>query len=281
MAIYTVGDIQGCYDPLLRLLDKVKFDPSQDRLWAVGDLVNRGPKSLQTLRFLKSLGAAFHSVQGNHDLHLLALAADVAAGGKKEYLLPILQAPDCAELCDWLRAFPLLHHELVATDNGPQAFLMVHAGVAPGWSLNQALSYAAEVEAVLHSSNYEHFLAAMYGDEPDTWDDTLSGLPRLRLITNYFTRMRFCNAQGKLNLSIKTGLESTPPGYKPWYELQQLSQHLSILFGHWAALEGITSSANIFALDTGCVWGRCLTMLRLEDRQLFKIDCNNSNSITQ
>lgn len=273
MATYAVGDIQGCYDSLLELLDKVNFDQSQDRLWAVGDLVNRGPHSLQTLRFLKSLGPAFFSVQGNHDLHLLALAAEACTEGKKQFLQPILNAPDRDELCDWLRAFPLLRHELVPTETGLAPFLLVHAGLAPSWSLEQALGYAAEVEAVLHSPTYPEFLAAMYGDEPDIWDDSLKGMERLRVITNYFTRIRFCNAQGKLKLSIKTGLESAPAGYKPWYEYQQLNQQLTILFGHWAAIEGRTNTDNIYALDTGCVWGRCLTMLRLEDRQLFSVEC--------
>ena len=274
MAIYAIGDIQGCYEPLVKLLDKVNFDPAVDKLWSVGDLVNRGPQSLETLRFLKSLGPAFFTVLGNHDLHFMALATGAFSGGKKRTLKPLLTAPDCAELCEWLRYFPLLHHQTVTTESGPQDFLMMHAGLAPSWTINQALSYANEVADTLQSENYIDFLEAMYGDEPDLWNESLEGMTRLRVITNYFTRLRFCNAEGRLDLAVKTGLGSTPSGYKPWYEFQTLANNVNILFGHWAALEGITNTPNIYALDTGCVWGRCLTMLRLEDKQLFCTDCD-------
>ncbi|MDT8398050.1 MAG: symmetrical bis(5'-nucleosyl)-tetraphosphatase [Pseudomonadales bacterium] len=273
MAIYAVGDIQGCYDPLCRLLDQAHFDPAVDRLWAVGDLVNRGPKSLKTLRFLKSLGGSFTAVLGNHDLHLLALATGAHTEGKISSLQQVLDAPDCGELCEWIRQLPLLHYEKVSTTTGPQDFLMVHAGLAPGWSLQDALGYAAEVEAMLRSANYKKFLKQMYGDKPDTWDEKLKGMKRLRLITNYLTRVRFCNEQGRLNLVVKTKADTAPRGYQPWYTYQRLNQQMVILFGHWATLHGVTNTPNIHALDTGCVWGRCLSMLRLSDQQLICTDC--------
>ncbi len=273
MAVYAVGDIQGCYEPLQRLLDKINFDPSSDRLWAVGDLVNRGPDSLKTLRLLKQLGSAFTSVLGNHDLHFMALATGAFDGGKKKTLKELLEAPDCNELCEWVRTLPILHHEKLETDVGLEEFLMVHAGLAPGWSLNQALAYAKEIETVLLSDRYTTFLKKMYGDEPDIWHDGLTGMKRLRVLTNYFTRIRFCNKETQLNLAIKTGSGTGPKGFKPWYKYQKLSPEITILFGHWATLNGVTDTENVFALDTGCVWGRCLTALRLEDKQIFCADC--------
>lgn len=274
MAIYAVGDIQGCYDCLRRLLDRVKFDPATDRLWSVGDLVNRGPQSLDTLRFLKSLGDSFTPVLGNHDLHLLALAAGACKDGKKRSLLQILNAPDCHQLCEWIRQMPLLHCERVNTQRGTERFVMVHAGFAPAWKLKDAKRLAAEVETTLRGNNYKRYLKKMYGDLPDTWDESLTGMKRLRVITNYLTRMRFCNADGKLNMEIKTGARTAPKGYQPWYKLQAISQKNVIVFGHWATLNGVTNTHNVYALDTGCVWGRRLTVLRLEDRRKFSISCS-------
>ena len=274
MSVYAVGDIQGCYEPLLKLMDKINFDPAKDRLWCVGDLINRGPDSLKTLRFLKQLGPAFTAVLGNHDLHFMALATGAFNGGKKKTLKKLLAAPDCEELCEWLRHFPILHYEKLATNNGEQAFLMVHAGLAPGWGLDQALGYAKEIEDVLRGEAYTKFLGKMYGDYPDIWHEELTGMKRLRILTNYFTRIRFCNKETQLNLAIKTGASTAPKGYKPWYKYQKLSSDMTILFGHWATLNGVTDTENVFALDTGCVWGRCLTALRLEDKQIFCTDCN-------
>ena len=274
MAVYAVGDIQGCYEPLLRLLDKINFDPASDRLWSVGDLVNRGPDSLLTLRFLKQLGPAFTAVLGNHDLHFMALATGAFDGGKKKTLKKLLAAPDCAELCEWLRTLPILHHEKLDTDKGRESFLMIHAGLAPGWNLKQAKAYAREIEDALRDKNYTKFLQKMYGDEPDIWHEGLGGMKRLRVLTNYFTRIRFCNKETQLNLAIKTGASTAPKGFKPWYEYQKLSKELTILFGHWATLNGVTDRENVYALDTGCVWGRCLTALRLEDKQIFCTDCD-------
>lgn len=273
MATYVVGDIQGCYDPLARLLEKVRFDPSQDRLWAVGDLVNRGPKSLKTLRFLKTLGDRFTPVLGNHDLHFLALASGAHSEGKLTSLQRLLNASDCGELCEWMRSFAMIHHEVVTTAQGPRPFLMVHAGLAPSWTLTESLSLAAEVENALRGKQYKKFLNKMYGDLPDTWDPALTGMKRLRVITNYLTRIRFCDEHGRLNLKIKTGASNPPKGFRPWYQYQRLNREAVILFGHWATLQGVTNVADIHALDTGCVWGRCLTVLRLEDGQRICTDC--------
>ncbi len=271
MATYAVGDIQGCYDHLMRLLDKINFDPTVDRLWCVGDLLNRGPKSLETLRLAKALGKAFTMVLGNHDLHFVAMATGAQKHGKKDTLQPILDDPDCPAFCDWLRMQSMLHLEKLDTEKGPQTFLMVHAGIAPGWSFKQARRYAAEVEHVLQSDKCEKFLNKMYGDEPDIWHEGLEGWERLRVITNYLTRVRFCNGETQLNLSIKTGPKNAPEGFRPWFEYQQLKENKNIVFGHWATLEGETNWPNVYALDTGCVWGRTLTALRLEDKQRYSV----------
>ena len=273
MAIYAVGDIQGCYGCLRTLLDKVRFDPGADRLWSVGDLVNRGPRSLDTLRFLISLGPAFTPVLGNHDLHLLALATGAWTDGDRKTLRPVLDAQDRDALCQWLRGLAMLHHEEVETESGRRRFLMVHAGLAPSWSFAQAVGLAGEVEAALRGPDYLIFLEKMYGNTPDTWSEELSGMARLRVITNYLTRMRFCRADGKLNFSVKTGAETAPEGYRPWYEFVTLNRKMDILFGHWASLDGVTRRAGVHALDTGCVWGRRLTLLRLEDGRRFQVDC--------
>ena len=273
MSTYVVGDIQGCYEQISRLLEKVNFDPGSDRLWSVGDMVNRGPQSLTTLRFLKSLGASFTAVLGNHDLHLIALAKKAYAAGRKDDLVDVLEAPDCEELITWLRHLPLIHHEDLTTDFGEEEFLMFHAGLAPDWTLEKALSLAKEVETALQGEHYFEYLQSMYGNKPDTWSEDLTGLERLRVITNYLTRARFSNRKGRLNFKVKTGAETAPIGYRPWFEHQSIDKQIILLFGHWAALNGITNMPNVYALDTGCAWGRCLTLLRLEDRQKFSVKC--------
>lgn len=276
MAVYVVGDIQGCHHCLLALLDQAGFDPAADRLWSVGDLVNRGPRSLDTLRFLKGLGPCFTMVLGNHDLHLLALASGACRDGNRKTLQQVLDAPDCAQLCAWLRAQPLAHFERLSTGRGGEAFLMTHAGLPPIWTLEQALARAREVEQVLQGPGWLDFLSCMYGDKPDKWDDRLEGPDRLRFITNSFTRLRFCDADGRLDLNIKTsGQDADPtPGFRPWFEFSRADEGYTILFGHWAALDGHTGRADILALDTGCVWGRRLSLLRLEDRRLFQVECS-------
>lgn len=267
MTIYVVGDVQGCYDPLQRLLHQVKFDPPRDQLWSVGDLVNRGPASLQTLRYVKSLGASFRMVLGNHDLHLLAVARRGCGAKPGDTLEAILRAPDCAELLDWLQAQPLLIHAA--------GYTLVHAGIPPQWTLLEAQQRAAEVEAVLRSPQSEHFFATMYGNEPDIWSAQLPAPERWRTITNYFTRMRFCDANGRLELRSKQPPEQPPEGFAPWYaHARRRTLHEKIIFGHWAALAGRNVGANIFPLDTGCVWGHQLRLMRL-DRELYvEIPCS-------
>jgi bis(5'-nucleosyl)-tetraphosphatase (symmetrical) len=279
MATYAIGDIQGCYKQLRLLLEKVDFDPETDRLWSVGDLVNRGPKSLKTLRFLKNLGSSFTAVLGNHDLHLLALYYKAYSAGRKDDLISVMEAPDAAELCDWLRHLPLLYQQKLTTRFGEEEFVLVHAGLAPGWSLEQAKTLAGEVECALQGEHFFDYLKGMYGNKPDTWTDDLQGEERLRVITNYLTRSRFSKRNGKLDFSVKTGAETAPLGYRPWFEYQSISPACVILFGHWAALNGVTSMPNVYALDTGCVWGRCLSMLRLEDRQVFSVKCRELKAL--
>jgi len=264
MATYAVGDIQGCYRELRRLLERVGFSDS-DQLWLSGDLVNRGPESLATLRFVRALGARAITVLGNHDLHLLA----VAHGGRpsrNDTLDEVLAAPDRDELLHWLAQQPLLHRDRRL------GYALVHAGIPPNWKLKHAEDYAAEVAAVLCSDQAAAFYAAMYGNSPARWDPDLSGLERLRLITNYLTRMRFCAADGTLELVTKTAANQPPAGYRAWFEHpQRKSPGKRILFGHWASLAGHCATPNCYALDTGCIWGGALTALRLEDGQRFSV----------
>lgn len=271
MATYAIGDIQGCYDELQKLLDKVQFGPS-DQLWVAGDLVNRGPKSLETLRFLKSLGEQAVCVLGNHDLHLLAVHYNAVSVKRSDTLKPILEASDRQELMDWLR-----QQKLVVTDK-EQGFVMVHAGIPPCWSVKQARKRAKEVEQVLQSTLAREFFNHMYGNTPDRWSPELEGWDRLRLITNYLTRMRFCRADSKLDFSTKGTLASQPATYHPWFILPRKKtrdMQYQILFGHWAALEGEAEPEHVFALDTGCVWGNKLTAMRLEDHKLFSVKALN------
>ena len=271
MSTYAIGDIQGCYKPLIALLNKVNFKPAIDKLWCVGDLINRGPKSLDTLRYLRDIDDAAEIVLGNHDLHFLAILHGCAPVRTKDTLQKLIAAPDCYELSEWLRNKPLAHFESVETQIGIQHYLMIHAGVAPQWTLQKTLDYAAEVELALQGKDFKKFLKSMYGDQPDCWDNNLSGQDRLRVITNYLTRVRFCNEQGVMDLSIKEGLAYAPKEYHPWFSYENISAKTNIIFGHWAALEGFTGKEHVYALDTGCVWGRELTVMRLEDHKLFTV----------
>lgn len=273
MAIYAVGDIQGCYDPLQRLLDEAAFDPARDALWSVGDLINRGPQSLATLRFLKTLGTSFTGVLGNHDLHFLAAWSGAQKEGKFQTLRELLQAPDCDELAQWIRTLPLAHRATVATADGDTDFLMIHAGLLPGWSFTQAMDYAHEIEHALRSTHFVDYLKQMYGDEPNTFSDGLTGMERLRVLTNVLTRIRFCTMNGGLDLKNKEDVASAAPGYRPWFEFQALQPRQTILFGHWAMLDGKTGRSDIVGLDTGCVWGRNMTLLRLDDGKKFCVNC--------
>jgi bis(5'-nucleosyl)-tetraphosphatase (symmetrical) len=275
LATYVVGDIQGCYQPLQRVLAEVDFHSGRDQLWSVGDLVNRGPHSLETLRFLHGLGSAFTGVLGNHDLHFLAVHFQAKTDGKTRSLQPLLTAPDCAQLAGWVRQLPLAFGQSVATDAGLRKVLLVHAGMAPGWDAASALILAEEVTSVLRGKKYLQLLKGMYGDLPDRWHPTLAGIDRLRVITNVLTRMRFCTAAGQLEFNVKSEADSAPPGFKPWFDFLQLPPEELLLFGHWATLNGITNRDNIIGLDTGCVWGRCLTLLHLEKHERVSVTCHD------
>jgi len=269
MTTYAVGDLQGCLDPLKCLLDRVAFEPARDRLWLVGDLVNRGPKSLETLRFLFAMRDSVTCVLGNHDLHLLAVAHNVERLKKSDTLREIIEAPDAGDLLDWLRRQKLVHYD-EARD-----IAMVHAGIPPMWTLAKALKRAAEVEeALLDDARLPLFLEGMYGNDPACWDSDLHGITRLRVITNYFTRMRFCKADGTLDLKSKEGADTAPPGYRPWFaHPSRKTRGQKIIFGHWAALEGKCNEPGLHALDTGCVWGGTMTLLNIDNGQRISCDC--------
>ena len=267
MATYAIGDIQGCYVELQQLLEQIRFDPAQDQLWFVGDLVNRGPDSLQVLRFIKSLGDKAITVLGNHDLHLLAVAEGVGELHRSDTLDEVLGAPDCDELLTWLRQQSLLHAE--------GDFVLVHAGLLPQWSVKQAASLAREVEKALRSDDYATFFDRMYGNSPHSWGDELDGYKRLRVIVNAFTRLRICTPQGEMEFKFKGEVEKIPEGYVPWFEVpERRTRKATVIFGHWSAL-GLKVTPNVIALDTGCLWGGPMTAIRLEDRQLFQVSCSN------
>lgn len=268
MSTYAIGDVQGCFAELDELLTKINFDPAEDVLWFTGDLVNRGPRSLEVLRFIRDLGDKHVVVLGNHDLHLLAIVCAKSRINKSDTLDEILFAPDRDELIDWLRHRPLLHHDKKS------GYVMTHAGLAPVWTLKQAKVLAKEVEAVLQGQHPEYFLQHMYGNQPDRWHDQLAGVDRIRCIVNFLTRMRFCTLDGRLDLSYKGELQGRPAELIPWFDMpNRLNQNEKIIIGHWAALGGKTDIPNVFPLDTGCVWGNCLTAMRLEDQERFTVKC--------
>lgn len=276
MAVYAIGDIQGCYEPFRRLLDVLRFDPAADALWLVGDLINRGPQSLAVLRFVRDLGERAVAVLGNHDLTLLAVAAGHVKPKRKDTFDSILQAPDRAELLDWLRRCPLLHHDPLLD------FTMVHAGLPPQWDLALAQRCAAEVETVLRGPSATDFLGQMFGGEPRRWRDDLSGYNRLRFITNALTRMRFCTPNGALSFDDKGPPGSQSSGLLPWFAVaDRRSKNLHLVFGHWAAL-GYYREPGIFALDSGCVWGNRLTAIRLDEPGIpaWSVPATSSTSST-
>jgi bis(5'-nucleosyl)-tetraphosphatase (symmetrical) len=263
MSSFVIGDVQGCYAELRSLLDTLGFDPLSDRLWFVGDLVNRGPASLEVLRYIRSLGARASVVLGNHDLHLLALSAGATRKRGDDTLDEVLLAPDRDELLDWLRTRPLMALE------GQN--VLVHAGLLPAWPVEVARSLAAEVESALRGPAWREALAALYGAKPDRWSDGLQGAERLRVIVNAMTRMRFCSAEGVMDLTAKGGPDNAPAGFMPWFEVPgRMNSSHRILFGHWSAL-GLYLGKTVTCLDTGCVWGGRLTALRLEDGVLFEV----------
>ncbi|MDH3318315.1 MAG: symmetrical bis(5'-nucleosyl)-tetraphosphatase [Betaproteobacteria bacterium] len=261
MATYAIGDVQGCADELQALLARLEFRPASDRLWFVGDLVNRGPKSLDVLRFVRSLGEAAVVVLGNHDFHLLCLAEGYARKRVDDTLEEVLEAPDAPQLLEWLRHRLLMHVET--------GYAMVHAGLLPQWSIEQALALAREVEAALRGARHREFLEHLYGARPRAWRDDLAGWDRLRVIVNAMARLRFCTDSGEMDLSAEG--RRAQPGYRPWFELRPPSE-APIICGHWSAL-GLKLTEKLVALDTGCVWGGRLSALRLEDRRLFQVPC--------
>ncbi|WP_410741296.1 bis(5'-nucleosyl)-tetraphosphatase (symmetrical) ApaH [Citrobacter koseri] len=264
MATYLIGDVHGCYDELIALLHQVEFTPGPDTLWLTGDLVARGPGSLEVLRYVKSLGDCVRLVLGNHDLHLLAVFAGISRNKPKDRLTPLLEAPDADELLNWLRRQPLLQVD------EEKKLVMAHAGITPQWDLQTAKDCARDVEAVLSSDSYPFFLDAMYGDMPNNWTPELTGLARLRFITNAFTRMRYCFPNGQLDMYSKESPENAPAPLKPWFAIPgPVSEAYSIVFGHWASLEGKGTPEGIYGLDTGCCWGGDLTCLRWEDKRYF------------
>lgn len=273
MACYAIGDIQGCADEFTRLLDKLKFDPARDRLWLAGDLVNRGPGSLGVLRRVRELGDAAVTVLGNHDIHLLAVAYGTGRRTRPgDTLEPVLEAPDCMELMEWLRRQPLVHHD------AELKWTMVHAGLPPQWDVATAQARAHEVEAELGGADPLPFLNHLFGSKPVEWDDGLKGWDRLRYIINAFTRMRYVTREGALDLKLKGEPGSQPKGSKPWYNVpKRASRGESIVFGHWSTL-GLHRSADTVCLDSGCLWGGEMTALRLDGprgrkAEFTRIDC--------
>ncbi len=270
MAVYCIGDIQGCNNELLTLLDRLSFDPQRDRLWLTGDLVNRGPDSLEALRFVKSLGDSARVVLGNHDIHLLAVWTGATTLKRRDTLADILEAPDCDELLHWLRRLPLMQedHEL--------GYVMTHAGLHPAWTLERARQCARELEQVLSGNQYRDLLMQVYGNEPSRWSPTLRGWDRLRFITNALTRMRYCDAEGRMLLDYKGPPGTQPRGYLPWFRVpvrRPVPDGLTPISGHWSTL-GFHEQSDLVAIDTGCLWGGQLTAIRLDGpRERVSVNC--------
>lgn len=265
MSTYVIGDLQGCQPKLSELLDRIRAVCPDPRFIFLGDLVNRGPRSLATLREVQALGDTANMVLGNHDLHLLAVAHGIRKQHPSDTLGDILEAPDRDALLDWLRRQPMALHE-----NG---HLLVHAGVLPQWSAEQTMSLAHEVESVLRGPDWIGFLRQMYGNEPARWDDSLEGADRLRCVVNALTRIRFCTPDGTMDLSASKGVETALPGYLPWFDVPgRRTEEVTVVFGHWSTL-GLTLRPNLISLDTGCLWGGKLTAVCLEDRSVIQVDC--------
>jgi bis(5'-nucleosyl)-tetraphosphatase (symmetrical) len=266
MATYAVGDIQGCFHSFQSLLKRIQFNPTSDQLWLVGDLINRGSGSLEVLRWVFEHQSSIVTVLGNHDLHTLVVAEGFVSAHRSDTIQALLDAPDADELLSWLRHQPLLHFE--------HDCLMVHAGLLPQWTAAKAQSLAQEVHQALSADNYREFLKHMYGNQPVQWDDALTGYDRLRLITNAMTRLRVCTQAGEMEFNFKGELASLPLGFLPWFELEdRVSADTTIVFGHWSAI-GLRQTNNVYALDTGCLWGGALTAIRLEDKAVFQVPCH-------
>ena len=275
MATYAIGDVQGCYKQLQQLLEHIKFNPDKDKLWFAGDIVNRGPNSLKTLRFIRSLGDNAITVLGNHDLHLLAIANGRGKQGRKDTIKDILQAPDRNQLLDWLQHRPLMHYDEDLN------ICLVHAGIHPRWTITQALQRASEVESILQSKKAHEFFHHMYGDKPPKWSDKLSGWDRLRFITNVFTRMRYCDKKGRLYLKEKGAPGSQGKGVHPWFNIKdRQSQDTNIIFGHWSTLND-PHLEHLYPLDTGCLWGGKLTALKINKKlnKRYQLECPQLQAI--
>ncbi|GHD01666.1 bis(5'-nucleosyl)-tetraphosphatase, symmetrical [Pseudorhodoferax aquiterrae] len=273
MASYLIGDVQGCDEPLGRLLQAIDFSPSRDTVYVLGDLVNRGPASAEVLRRLMALEGSARCLLGNHDMHLLACAWGVRRPHKRDTLDALLAAPDRAALLDWLRCQPLAIHETV----GGREMLLVHAGVLPQWTAQQTAALAAELQDVLRGPHIGDFLHGMYGNQPDRWDDALSGNDRLRVVINALTRLRFCSADGQMEFETKEGAGAAPAGFMPWFEVPgRRTAGVAVAFGHWSTL-GWLDRDDLYCLDTGCVWGGPLSALRVgtsaAQQALVQVDC--------
>jgi bis(5'-nucleosyl)-tetraphosphatase (symmetrical) len=274
MAIYCIGDIQGCYDAFRQLLRTVDFSASRDTLYVLGDLVNRGPQSAQVLRTCMEAGDSMRALLGNHDLHLLAASQGLRRQSKRDTLAQVLEAPDRDELLHWLRQQPLAR---LHTSARGEPLLLVHAGVLPQWTLQDSLGLSAEMQAVLQSADLPHFLQAMYGNQPDRWDPALAGDDRLRCIVNAFTRLRFCSSEGVMDFDSAESADHAPEGQMPWFEVPgRATAGITMAFGHWSTL-GHLNRPHLMAMDTGCVWGGCLSMMRIGDslaeRELIQVRC--------
>ncbi len=278
MAIYCIGDVQGCDSALGRLLDTIGFSASRDTVYLLGDLVNRGPESAAVLRRCMRHGDAIRCLLGNHDLHLLAAAAGARKPSRRDTLSAVLDAPDREALLAWVRQQPLAR----AHTHAGQTLLMVHAGVLPTWSATDTLAYADEVQAVLRSPELPAFLQAMYGNTPDRWSDHLTGTDRLRVIVNALTRLRFCSADGVMDFESTESASAAPPGLMPWFDVPGRRTAGTVMaFGHWSTL-GWLNRSDLLGLDTGCVWGGCLSAVRfgatLADRELLQVHCEQAQA---
>lgn len=263
--VVAIGDLQGCLQPLLQLIDRIEHGGPPARLWLTGDLVNRGPESLASLRWAADNESRLVTVLGNHDLHLLALACGVRRPHRDDSATEILDAPDRDDLLDWLRRRPLAHLE--------DGHLLVHAGVLPMWSAERTVALAGEVEAQLQSPRWREFLTTMYGNRPRRWDDDLAGADRCRVIVNALTRLRFCRPDGEMEFDTKDGVAAAPPGFVPWFEVPlRATSDVTVVFGHWSTL-GLMVRERVIGLDSGCVWGGRLSAIRLADRVVFQVPC--------
>ena len=266
MSRYAIGDIQGCYHAFQALLARIEFNPKSDELWLVGDLINRGSGSLEVLRWCHAHQKSLKVVLGNHDLHALVVAYGFVKPHRSDTLDALLVADDREVLLQWLRHQHLIYQE--------DDYLMVHAGLLPQWSAEQALNYGAEVEVALQSEDFLYFLANMYGNQPNIWSDNLIGIDRLRLITNAMTRLRICNALGEMEFSFKGELQDVPSGFMPWFDVpNRASRSTQMIFGHWSAL-GLQHRNNVYALDTGCLWGGQLSAMNLDTKAITQVPSN-------